>query len=119
VAGRLSVVGRDIDPKSDTVLVRASLTAGLGFQPGQFLSVRIVSEERRDVLAVPEMSLVADSVGGDSGSIVLVVNGKAVRKRVRAGLRESGLVEIEGEGLTIVTEDAYAVPDESRVHIIG
>ncbi|MFZ2052856.1 MAG: efflux RND transporter periplasmic adaptor subunit [Candidatus Aminicenantales bacterium] len=121
-AGKLTVVGKDIDPKSDTVLVRAAIPAGAGFPPGQFLSIRIICEERRDVLAVPEMSLVADSVGGDAGSIVLVEDGKAVRRHVKAGLRESGLVEVEGEGLkegmTIVTEDAYAVPAESKVHII-
>jgi membrane fusion protein (multidrug efflux system) len=121
-AGKLIVVGKDIDPKTDTVLVRASVPAGSGFEPGRFLSIRIVSEERRDVLAVPEVSLVADSVGGSSGSIVLVEGGRAVRKVVRAGLREGGLVEVEGEGLregmTIVTEDAYAVPAESKIHIV-
>jgi membrane fusion protein (multidrug efflux system) len=121
-AGTLILVGKDIDPKTDTVRVRASLPAGAGFQPGQFLAIRIVSEERRDVLAVPETSLISDSVGGDAGSIVLVENGKAVRRRVKSGVRESGLVEVEGEGLkeglTIVTEDAYAVPAESKVHII-
>jgi len=120
--GKLTVVGKDIDPKTDTVLVRAAVPAGAGFRPGQFLTIRIVSEERRDVLAVPETSLISDSVGGDAGSIVLVENGKAVRRRVRSGLRESGLVEVEGEGLkeglTIVTEDAYAVPADSKVHII-
>jgi membrane fusion protein (multidrug efflux system) len=120
--GKLIVVGKDIDPKTDTVLVRASVPAGSGFEPGRFLSIRIVSEERRGVLAVPEVSLVADSVGGSSGSIVLVEGGRAVRKVVRAGLHEGGLVEVEGEGLregmTIVTEDAYAVPAESKVHIV-
>jgi len=122
-AGKLTVVGKDIDPKTDTVLVRAAIPAGAGFQPGQFLSIRIISEERRDVLAVPEASLIADSVGGDTGSIVLVEGGQAVRKHVKAGLRESGLVEVEGEGLkeglVIVTEDAYAVPAESKIHIIN
>ncbi len=120
--GRVTVVGKDIDPKTDTVLVRAAVPAGAEFKPGQFVAIRIVSEERRDVLAVPETSLIADSVGGDAGSIVLVDGGRAVRRRVKSGIRESGLVEVEGEGLkegmTIVTEDAYAVPAESKVHII-
>ena len=121
-AGKLAVVGKDIDPQTDTVLVRASIPAGAGFQPGQFLSLRIAAEERRDVLAVPEASLIADTVGGDAGSIVLAEDGKAVRRRVKAGLRESGLVEVEGEGLkeglVIVTEDAYAVPDGTKIHIV-
>ena len=121
-AGKLSVVGKDIDPKTDTVLVRASLPAGAGFQPGQFLSIRIVSEERRGVLAVPEAALIADSVEGDAGAIVLVEGDQAVRKPVKAGLRESGLVEVEGEGLeeglTIVTTEAYAITGETKIHII-
>jgi membrane fusion protein (multidrug efflux system) len=120
--GTLSFVSKDIDPLTDTVLVRTFLPVQAGFRPGQFLDIRIICEEHRDCLAVPEISLVADSVGGDAGSIVLVEGGRAVRKRVRAGLRESGLVEVEGEelkeGMTIVTEDAYAVPAESKVHII-
>jgi membrane fusion protein (multidrug efflux system) len=122
-AGKLTVVGKDINPKTDTVLVRAAIPAGAGFQPGQFLTIRIVSEERRDVLAVPEASLIADSVGGNTGSIVLVEGGLAVRKHVKSGLHESGLVEVEGEGLkeglVIVTEDAYAVPVETKIHIIN
>ena len=109
-------------PQTDTVLVRASLPAGAGFQPGQFLSIRIVSEERRDVLAVPEAALIAISVGGDAGMIVLVDGDKAVRKPVKAGLRESGLVEVEGdglkEGLTIVTTEAYGITGETKIHII-
>jgi len=121
-AGKLTVVGKDIDPKTDTVLVRAAIPAGAGYQPGQFLSIRIVSEERRDVLAVPEAALVADSVGGDTGTIVLVEGDKAVRKPVKAGLRESGLVEVTGEGLkeglVIVTEDAYNITGETKIHII-
>jgi len=120
--GKLVVVGKDTDPATDTVLVRAAVPAGAGFQPGQFLKIRIVAEERRDVLAVPEVSLVSDSVGGDVGSIVLAEDGKAVRRRVKSGLRESGLVEVEGEGLkeglAVVTEDAYAVPDGTKIHII-
>jgi len=121
-AGKLTVVGKDIDPKTDTVLVRASLPAGAGFQPGQFLTIRIVSEERRDVLAVPEVALTADSVGGDAGTIVLVEGNKAVRKTVKAGFRDAGLVEVEGdglkEGLTIVTTDSYGITGETKIHII-
>jgi membrane fusion protein (multidrug efflux system) len=119
-AGRLIVVGRDIDPKTDTVLVRASIPAGAGFQPGQFLTIRIVSEERRDVLAVPEESVVP---GRDGGSVLMVVEGdKAVPKAVKAGLRDRGLAEVEGqglkEGLVIVTADAYNITGETKVHII-
>ncbi len=118
--GTLSIVGKDIDTKTDTVLVRASLPAGAGFQPGQFLSIRIVSEERRDVLAVPEESVVPGPAGG---TVLMVVEGdKAIPRPVKAGLRDAGLVEVEGEGLAeglvIVTTDAYNITGETKIHII-
>lgn len=119
--GQVLVVGRDIDPKTDTVLVRASLPPAAGLAPGQFLSLRIVAEERRDVLAVPEESVVP---GSDGGSVLMVVEGeRAVPKPVKAGLHDGGLAEVEGEGLSeglvIVTTDAYNLAGETKVHIIG
>jgi len=120
--GSVLVVGRDIDPTTDTVLVRASLPAGAGLRPGQFLTVRIVAGERRDILAVPEESLIADSVGGTNGWIVLVEGSQAVRKGVQAGFREGGLAEVEGEGLkeglAIVTTEAYSIVGPTKIHIV-
>jgi membrane fusion protein (multidrug efflux system) len=119
-SGSVAVVGRDIDPKTDTVLVRASLPAGAGLRPGQFLNIRIVSEVHRDILAVPEESVVP---GPEGGTVLMVVEGdRAVPKPVRAGLRDAGLVEVEGEGLTeglvIVTTDASNMAGETKIHII-
>jgi membrane fusion protein (multidrug efflux system) len=120
VPGELTIVGKDIDPKTDTVLVRASLPPGAGFQPGQFLKIRIISEERRDVLAVPEESVVP---GPEGGSVLILVEGeRAFPKPVKAGLRDAGLAEVEGEGLreglVIVTTDAYNIVGETKIHII-
>jgi membrane fusion protein (multidrug efflux system) len=120
--GAVVYIGRQIDDKTDTVPVRISIPTGSGFSPGQFLSVRIVCEEHAECLAVPEAAVVADSVASDTGSLVLVEGDNAVRKPIKIGLRESGLVEVEGEGLkegtVIVTEDAYAVPGETKIHIV-
>ncbi len=120
VAGKVVVVGKDIDPKTDTVLVRASIPAAAGFRPGQFLSIRIVSEERRDVLAVPEESVVT---GPDGATVLMMVEGdRAVPKPVKVGLRDGGLAEVESEGLkeglVIVTTDAYNITGETKIHII-
>jgi membrane fusion protein (multidrug efflux system) len=119
-SGELTVVGKDIDPKTDTVLIRASLPAGAGFEPGQFLKIRIVAEEHRDVLAVPEESVVP---GPDGKTVLIMVEaGKAVPKPVRAGLHDGGLAEVEGEGLkegsVIVTTDAYNITGETKIHIV-
>ncbi len=119
--GRLTFISSQIDLKTDTALVRSSAPADSGFRPGQFLQVRIVCEEHRDCLAVPEESLVTSASGG---SAIMVVEGdKALEKEVKAGLREGGLVEVEGEGLregmAIVTEGAYGLPNETKIKVIG
>jgi membrane fusion protein (multidrug efflux system) len=120
--GRVVYVGSKIDEKSDTVPVRISLPPGSGYLPGRFLSVRIITEEHRDCLVVPVVALIADTLVSDSGEIVLVEGEKAVRKPVRIGLREGDLVEVGAPGLAegqvIVTTDAYAVPDGTRVHVV-
>jgi membrane fusion protein (multidrug efflux system) len=119
--GTVTFVGKDVDPGNDTVLVRISVPKDAALQPGRFLSVRIVCEERRDRLAVPEAGVVP---GPDGGTVLMVLEGdKAVPKPVTAGLREGGLTEVEGEGLreglVIVTEDAYNLTGETKVHVIG
>jgi len=123
IPGAVVYIGSKIDEKTDTVPVRISVPAGAGFRPGQFLSVRIVCEEHAGCLVVPEAAVIADSVGSETGKIVLVEDDKAVWKPVKIGLREGGLVEVIGdglrEGLVIITEDAYAVPYATKIHIIN
>lgn len=119
--GTVTFVGKDVDPANDTVLIRISVPKDAAFQPGRFLAVRIVCEERRDRLAVPEASIVP---GPDGRSVLMVLEGdKAVPKPVTAGLREGGLAEVEGEGLreglVVVTEDAYNLTGETKVHVVG
>ena len=119
--GKVIYVGSQIDDRNDSVPVRISLPAGPAFHPGQFLNVRIVTEERSDCLAVPEAAVILDPAGG--GAIMLVEGGKAVRKAVKIGLREAGLVEISGDGLKegapIVLEEAYSLPAETKIRIPG
>jgi len=104
----------------DTILVRASIPATIEFHPGHFLNIRIICDEHRDCLAVPEESLISSK--GEGSWIMIVQGDKAIRKPVKDGLRERGLVEVEGEGLTegmiIVTEDAYSLPPVTKIHII-
>jgi multidrug efflux pump subunit AcrA (membrane-fusion protein) len=60
----------------------------------------------------------------DGGTVIAVVEGgKATQKPVKAGLRDGGLVEIEGEGLsegqTVVTVGAYGLPKETKVRVLN
>lgn len=118
--GRLLIVGKDLDPKNGTVFVVASLPAKADVQPGQFLTIRIVTEERRDVLAVPEEAVVT---GPEGGPVLMMVEGdKARPKAVTTGLRDAGLIEVAGEGLAagqvVVTTDAYNLTGETKIHIL-
>jgi membrane fusion protein (multidrug efflux system) len=118
--GTLVFISKNIDPKTDTISIRASIPATIEFYPGHFLNIRIICDEHRDCLAVPEESLISSE---EEGSWIMVVQGdEAVRVPVQDGFREHGLVEVNGEGLTegmiIVTEEAYSLPSVTKIHII-
>ena len=119
--GTLRIVGKDIDPSTGTYRVQASVPPGSGFTPGQFTDIRIVAEQRVGVLAVPEVSLVTRA--GEGSWVMLVQGDSAVRLPVTVGLRDGGLIEVAGEGLaegtTIVTDDAYSLPEVTKIRIVG
>lgn len=121
LVGSVASIRPEVDERTGTALVRVSVPAGSGLRPGQLVTVRIVSEERKDRLTVPVDSVVKDAEGRTV--IALVKDGRAVQKPVKAGLRDAGRVEVEGEGLaeglTVVTEGAYALPPETRVRVLG
>ena len=119
--GLLRIVGKDIDPRTGTYRVQASIPAGASFTPGQFTDIRIVAETHAGVLAVPEVALVSRA---EEGNWLMVVQGdSAVRRPVTVGLRDGGLIEVAGEGLgegtTIVTDDAYSLPEVTKIRIVG
>lgn len=118
--GTLRIVGKDIDPRTGTYRVQATVPAGSAFTPGQFTDIRVVAEEHSNVLVVPEVSLVTRA---GEGSWIMVVQGdSAVRRSVTVGLRDRGLVEVAGEGvgegMTIVTDDAYSLPEVTKIRIV-
>jgi membrane fusion protein (multidrug efflux system) len=121
VVGRLAFVGDRVDPGSGTVVVRASIPAGSGLRPGQFLEFRVVTDERPDCLAVPIASVVTSE--GESSWVMVVTGDTAVRTPVMTGLRDNGMVEVSGSGLTdgtvIVTDDAYGLPAETKIRVAG
>jgi membrane fusion protein, multidrug efflux system len=121
-AATVSFIGADVDPANDTVTVRASLPTHSGLRPGQFVTLRVGVGEHRDRLAVPEDSVVTD-VGSSNASIAVVKDNVADKVPVKLGIRDNGLVEIEGagvsEGTVVVTGGAYSLPDHTHVRPIG
>lgn len=117
--GAVVFVSPQVDAATDTVLVRASIPSGSSLRPGQFVAARIVCATRTDRLAVPVESVFTT----DGASVIALVEGdKAIQKPVKTGLREGGLVEVEGdglkEGMTIVTVGAYALPKETKIRVL-
>jgi membrane fusion protein, multidrug efflux system len=121
-AGTLTFISPAVDQATDTVLVRASLPRQSVLRPGQFVTVRIAYDEHRDRLAVPIDSVVTDP-GGHGASIALVSGNTAAKYAVTVGIRDNGLVEIEGadlhEGAEIVASGAYGLPDKTRIRPIA
>lgn len=121
VSGILSFISPQVDAKSGTAPVRASIPGGSGLRPGQWVTLRIVSQEHKDCLTAPLESVVKDEEGGIV--IGLVQGDKSVLKLVKTGLRDAGLVEVEGEGLQadmeVVTEGAYGLPKETKIRVLG
>lgn len=119
--GAVQVLAKGIDPVTGTYRVQASIPSGAGLTPGQFTDIRIVGDEHEDVLVVPEVAVVTTT---DAESWIVVVEGdRAARRSVTVGLRENGLVEVSGEGisegLTVVTDEAYSLPEETAIHVVS
>ena len=100
-----------VDPKTGSGLARAAVRANAGLPLGQFVKGRVITEEKKDCLAVPITSVARDPTGATF--IALVDGEQAVLKPVKTGLRDGELVEVEGEGVeadkTVVTDGAYGL----------
>jgi multidrug efflux pump subunit AcrA (membrane-fusion protein) len=52
-----------------------------------------------------------------------VAGNQATQIPVKTGLREGGLVEVEGAGLkegdTVVTVGAYGLPEKTKIHVVN
>ncbi|MDO9104439.1 MAG: efflux RND transporter periplasmic adaptor subunit [Methylovulum sp.] len=123
-AATLSFISPQIDPLTDTVLVRASPNVkscpeNRCIRPGQFTHARIVVDTRQNRLAVPIESIV---MVDNKPSIAIVEVDQAKQREVSTGLRDGHLIEVSGGGLqagmTIVTQGAYGLPSETRIRVL-
>jgi len=116
---KLAFISSQVDPLTDTVLVRAILNKNSGLRPGQFVNARILVEEHLERLAAPIESVV---IRDGSGVIAVVEGDSAKLKTVKPGLRDGNLIEISGEGLqegmTIVIQGVYGLPPETRIRVL-
>ncbi len=118
--GKVIFIDSVVSPQNDTVLVRASISPNADLKSGRFVKASIIYMEKKDCMVVPEESLVTNPEG--QTVIAVVEDGKAYQRVVHTGLRQNGLVEVQGEdindGLQIVTTGAYGLLPETNVKII-
>jgi len=87
-------------------------------RPGAFCVVRLVTEQRKDVLVVPSAALVT---GSNSSAVYVAENGVARLKHVEAGLEFRGLTEVTGglsEGDVIVVTNLDDIADGAAIKIV-
>ncbi len=117
--GAVQLVSPIVDQKSDSVIVEIRLKPDAGLQVGQAVRVRIVTETHNDVLVVPAQSVITTEEG--ESVVAVVTDGKAKQIPVHVGLRENGLAEVSSDQLhagdAVVTEGAYGLPKETKVHV--
>src|SRR5262249_25147820 len=63
LTGKVTLIEDRVDPKADMGPVDISVPAETGLRPGQFVRIRIITEERRDCLTVPSRSIVKNQSG--------------------------------------------------------
>ncbi|MCL5270447.1 MAG: efflux RND transporter periplasmic adaptor subunit [bacterium] len=121
LSATLDYIDPQLNPENDTVTVRTAVPAGSDLRPGQFVAMRIAYEEHVGCLAMPEEGVVVTPEG--QTVVALVEGDMAVKKTVRAGLRDGGLVEIAGDGIkegaSVVTVGAYGLPEKTKIRIVG
>ena len=121
LTGTVTLVEDRVDPKTDMGPVDISVPAEAGLRPGQFVRVRIITEERRDCLTVPSRSIVKNQSGE---WVIYLVSGKqAIQQPVKVGFREGDTVQVQSlvlqPGDKVVTTGAYGVPGKTKIRILS
>jgi membrane fusion protein (multidrug efflux system) len=119
--GKVAFIDPQVDPNTGMGSVDISVPPEIQPRLGQFLSVRIVSQEHQDCLTVPVISLVRDAADNWGVSLAVREFTRAFRHPVKVGLIEGDRAEVEGEGLKagefVVTTGAQALPEQSRIEV--
>ncbi len=95
--GRVDFVDVSVERATDTVLVRATLPNPTGkLLDGTLVRVAVQADKSEEKVLVPQSALIADQQGS---YVFAVEDGKAVAKRVKAGVQAGSYVAID-QGLS-------------------
>lgn len=121
LTGTVTLIEDRVDPKTDMGPVDISVPPEARLRPGQFVRVRIITEEHRDCLTVPSRSIVKNENGD---WVISLVSGKwAVQQPVKVGFREGDTVQVQSlilqPGDVVVTTGAYGLPEKTKIRILN
>jgi len=120
-AAQIEAIDPLIDAQTRAVSIRARLdNPQARLRPGMFARVRLILEERPEVVVVPEEALLPSS--GGTQYVFRVVAGRAERVAIRIGIRRDALVEVvEGlaPGERVVTAGQMKLRDGAAVRVLG
>ena len=121
VTGTVKLIEDRVDPRTDMGPVDVSVPPEARLRPGQFVRVRIITEEHRDCLTVPSRSIVKNENGE---WVISLVSGRlAVQLPVKVGFREGDAVQVQNlilqPGDVVVTTGAYALPAKTKIRILN
>ena len=108
--GLLLSAGKQVDPETRTLSLIYEIDNRDGLHSGLFVTAEINTEQKENVIAIPESSLIEEE-----GNYVVYVHvaGESFEKRaITTGIRNRGWVEVTSgldEGEHIVTTNAYQV----------
>lgn len=119
-AGRVFAINPLVDAGGRAIVVRALVkNSGQRLRPGMFARVRLLTDDKKETLALPEQSIVPS---GDEFYVFRVIDGRAVRTKVEIGQRSDGQVEIV-TGLKndelVVTAGQLKIRDGAPVKVAG
>ena len=117
--GEVSVVDNQIDITTGTLRLKATFpNADQRLWPGQFVNVRLLLADRKDVVTVPQRT-VMQSQGGYF-AYVIKPDGTAERRTLELGGTQDGIAVILrgiAPGETVAIEGQYRLTDGVRVQI--
>ncbi len=116
--GVISSIDSRVDAVTRAVQVRAIIeNPALQLRPGMLLQIDL-QKEVLNTLVVPEKALIPNE---DKQFVFVVVDGQAVQKEVKVGLRRPGEAQITSglkNGDEVITEGALRLRNGSKVNVI-
>lgn len=117
--GRVDRISPVIDAGSGTFRVVCAFEPDARLRPGMFGRVRVLYEQREDVLTVPRAALLEDD---GEAAVYRVVDGKAKRTPVQLGYLSGEVVEIRAgleAGDAVVTTGKVTLRDGASVQVLN